>query len=231
MGDLIEVHFYDGNRGPLFHLADKVEVAQRRSSTPEARLVVVPEGGRRRQPPRLPRLRRHARHLVLRRRGPDRGDLHRRRDARHRGRRAFDHGLPLRPRPVEVRDAVGTLTNRGSSSRSRSAASCSSAPTARFRATTTTTTSRSRPSQPAHVRVPVDVLPAGRRNPVEYMPRPARRRRADRRAARPRALPHRPARGGFGDALGADQADRAPDGMTSRTAGRRAPISTAGAIW
>ncbi len=26
IGDLIEVHFYDGNRGPLFHLADKVEV-------------------------------------------------------------------------------------------------------------------------------------------------------------------------------------------------------------
>lgn len=26
IGDLTEVHFYDGNRGPLFHLADKVEV-------------------------------------------------------------------------------------------------------------------------------------------------------------------------------------------------------------
>lgn len=26
VGDLIEVHFYDGNRGPLFHLAGKVEV-------------------------------------------------------------------------------------------------------------------------------------------------------------------------------------------------------------
>lgn len=26
IGDLVEVHFYDGNRGPLFHLADKVEV-------------------------------------------------------------------------------------------------------------------------------------------------------------------------------------------------------------
>jgi glucose-fructose oxidoreductase len=38
IGDLIEVHFYDGNRGPLFHLADKVEVTpaeverQKRSS-------------------------------------------------------------------------------------------------------------------------------------------------------------------------------------------------------
>ncbi len=27
IGDLIEVHFYDGNRGPLHHLADKVEVS------------------------------------------------------------------------------------------------------------------------------------------------------------------------------------------------------------
>lgn len=27
IGDLIEVHYYDGNRGPLYHLADKVEVS------------------------------------------------------------------------------------------------------------------------------------------------------------------------------------------------------------
>jgi len=27
IGDLIEVHFYDGNRGPLYHLAEKVEVS------------------------------------------------------------------------------------------------------------------------------------------------------------------------------------------------------------
>ena len=26
IGDVIEVHYYDGNRGPLYHLADKVEV-------------------------------------------------------------------------------------------------------------------------------------------------------------------------------------------------------------
>ena len=26
IGDVVEVHFYDGNRGPLYHLADKVEV-------------------------------------------------------------------------------------------------------------------------------------------------------------------------------------------------------------
>jgi predicted dehydrogenase len=27
IGDLTEVHFYDGNRGPLYHLADKIEVS------------------------------------------------------------------------------------------------------------------------------------------------------------------------------------------------------------
>ena len=27
IGDVLEVHFYDGNRGPLYHLADKVEVS------------------------------------------------------------------------------------------------------------------------------------------------------------------------------------------------------------
>jgi glucose-fructose oxidoreductase len=28
IGDPVEVHFYDGNRGPLFHLADKIEVSE-----------------------------------------------------------------------------------------------------------------------------------------------------------------------------------------------------------
>lgn len=28
IGNLIEIHFYDGNRGPLYHLADKVEVSR-----------------------------------------------------------------------------------------------------------------------------------------------------------------------------------------------------------
>ena len=28
LGELREVHFYDGNRGPLYHLADKIEVSE-----------------------------------------------------------------------------------------------------------------------------------------------------------------------------------------------------------
>ena len=33
IGDLIEVHYYDGNRGPLYHLADKVEVTDADGNT------------------------------------------------------------------------------------------------------------------------------------------------------------------------------------------------------
>ena len=152
IGDLIEVHFYDGNRGPLFHLADKVEVSPRGGRGAEAELLVVQEGGRRRQPARLSRLRRDARHLVHERRGAARGDLRRRRDAGHRGRPAFDHRLPLRARPVEIRDALGHLHRPvDACSRSRNAASCWSAPTAPSPATTTTTSSRCRRAQaPAH---------------------------------------------------------------------------------
>ena len=48
IGELIEVHFYDGNRGPLFHLADKVEVSPEEVEAQKPTLVVVqarPRGG------------------------------------------------------------------------------------------------------------------------------------------------------------------------------------------
>ena len=41
IGGLIEFHYYGGNRGPLFHLADKVEVSPRGGGGAEARLLVV----------------------------------------------------------------------------------------------------------------------------------------------------------------------------------------------
>ena len=107
IGDLIEVHFYDGNRGPLFHLADKVEVSPAEVERAEADILVVQEGGGWRQPARLSRLRRHARHLVPERRGAGRGDQRRRRDAGHRGGPALDHRLPLSARSFQVRDALG----------------------------------------------------------------------------------------------------------------------------
>ena len=44
IGELIEVHFYDGNRGPLFHLADKVEVSPEEVERQKPRLLVVQAG-------------------------------------------------------------------------------------------------------------------------------------------------------------------------------------------
>ena len=41
IGDVIEVHFYDGNRGPLYHLADKVEVTDEEVREGQARLLVL----------------------------------------------------------------------------------------------------------------------------------------------------------------------------------------------
>ena len=38
IGELIEVHFYGGNRGPLYHLADKVEVSPEEVERAEAGL-------------------------------------------------------------------------------------------------------------------------------------------------------------------------------------------------
>ena len=105
---------------------------------PEADLLVVPARRRRRQPARLSRLRRDARHLVHGRRGAARGDLHGRRDARDRGRPACDR------RPVATRagspgwrPAGAPSPTPGPCSRSRNAASSSSAATARSPATTT----------------------------------------------------------------------------------------------
>ena len=109
IGEVIEVHFYDGNRGPLYHLADKVEVTRRRGPEGQAALLVLQEVCRRRQPARLCRLRRDARHLVHERREADRGDLRHGRAGRAGGRRAFGDGLPLQARPVEVRDPLGHL--------------------------------------------------------------------------------------------------------------------------
>jgi len=37
IGEVIEVHYYDGNRGPLFHGADKVEVAEDAATAQKAR--------------------------------------------------------------------------------------------------------------------------------------------------------------------------------------------------
>ena len=49
IGEVIEVHFYDGNRGPLFHTADKVEISPRSASGRSP-----PPGSTRRRPEAAP---------------------------------------------------------------------------------------------------------------------------------------------------------------------------------
>ena len=64
IGELIEVHFYDGNRGPLYHLADKVAVSPEEveRQKPGSWWYSKARGGG--SHARLSRLRHHARHLV-----------------------------------------------------------------------------------------------------------------------------------------------------------------------
>ena len=94
------------DRGALLRRQSRPTVSSRRQDrsvargggSAEADLLVVQEGRGRRQPARLSRLRRDARHLVHAGRGADRGDQRRRRDAGHRGGPALDHRLPLSAR-------------------------------------------------------------------------------------------------------------------------------------
>ena len=140
IGELIEIHYYGGNRGPLFHLADKVEVSRdeveaqkasswwyRKASGGGSLLDYLGYGTT-------------LGTWYMGGRGADRGDERGRRDARHRGRPAFDHRLPLPRRAVEIRDALGHADRPvDRSRRSRNAVSCWSAATAASPATTTTT--------------------------------------------------------------------------------------------
>ena len=66
LGEIVELHFYDGNRGPLFHEHGKraLDGTDRGAAR---RQLVLPPRRRRRRDARLPRLRRDARHLVPRR--------------------------------------------------------------------------------------------------------------------------------------------------------------------
>ena len=104
-----EVHFYDGNRGPLYHRADKIDVSEDEVRRQKPTSWWYKRACRRRQPARLSRLWRDARHMVHERRGAHRSDRRRRPAGGPRGRRAFDHHPALSPRPFETRDAVGNL--------------------------------------------------------------------------------------------------------------------------
>ena len=120
----------------------------------QAQILVLQACCRRRQPARLCRLWRDARHLVHERREAGRGHLRHGRAAGAGGRRAFGHRLPLlRAACRNSRPAGAPSPTRGRCSRSRNAASSSSAPTAPSPAMTMTDTSPSRraPSRPPTV--------------------------------------------------------------------------------
>jgi predicted dehydrogenase len=46
VGEVIEVHFYDGNRGPLYHTADKVELSPEERKREKPRTLVLQKRGR-----------------------------------------------------------------------------------------------------------------------------------------------------------------------------------------
>ena len=107
IGEVLEVHYYDGNRGPLWHTADKTELAP----TPERKAAswfYSPETGRR-LAAGLPGVRRYPRHLVPRWQGSAGGHRDGRHARRAGGGRAQHHRRPLRAGPLALRDPLGHL--------------------------------------------------------------------------------------------------------------------------
>ncbi len=72
IGELIEYHYYGGNRGPLWHIADKAERTAEQVDPRKARQLVLPARAWRRLAPRLCRLWRHAWNVVHERPQTDR---------------------------------------------------------------------------------------------------------------------------------------------------------------
>ena len=108
IGDVIEVHYYDGNRGPLYHVADKVEITPEQIAGAEAASpgsTSKPHGG--------------GSLLDYLGYGTTLGTWFHDGEAPlevtavvdqpagPRGRRAQRHHRPLPPRPLQVRDALG----------------------------------------------------------------------------------------------------------------------------
>ena len=109
IGRIVEVHYYDGNRGPLYHVADKIEVSPDEvvKQKPNSWWYKKAFGGG--------SLLDYLGYGVtlgswyLGGRGSSRGDHGRRSPGRPRGRRALDYNLSLQGRPLQVRDPVGNL--------------------------------------------------------------------------------------------------------------------------
>ena len=106
---MIEVHFYDGNRGRSIISPTRSRSAKTRSRREKRELMVVQEGRGRRQPARLSWLWRDARHLVHGRAQARRSDGGRR---PARGLEVDEHSITIcryRQRPFENGDPLGRL--------------------------------------------------------------------------------------------------------------------------
>ena len=105
IGEVIEVHFYDGNRGPLYHLADKVEVSdeQVQAGKPNSWFYKKSAGG---AACSICRLRCHLGSWFMNG-GPSVTCIMD--EPQGLGRRAFRHRLPLQQRPLQIRDPLGHL--------------------------------------------------------------------------------------------------------------------------
>ncbi len=111
IGDLIEVHYYDGNRGPLWHTAGKLEITAEQVAAEKLSSWFYKSQGRRRLAAGLPWLRRHARIMVSRWPRADRSHLRLRPASGPRSRRAFHHDRPLRIRVSKFETRWGTFTD------------------------------------------------------------------------------------------------------------------------
>ena len=107
IGEVIGVHYYGGNRGPMRHSGRQDRSERGRSGPAEIRKLVLQKERRGRIAARLPRLRRDARHLVSRRPAADRSHERRRWLATVGSRRAQHHRRPLSTRSIEIRDPLG----------------------------------------------------------------------------------------------------------------------------
>jgi glucose-fructose oxidoreductase len=170
IGEAIEIHYYDGNRGPLRHLADKVEVSAedaarqmreswwyRKDAGGGSLLDYLGYGvtlGR----------------LVPRRTRADRGDVRGGRGAGPGSGRAQRHDRPVRVRPEQIRNALGNVHGPLDPAAPAkcgfvvvgTAGTISSydyEPTIRVQTS----------ARPEAHEIPVDTIPAPRRNPIEYL--------------------------------------------------------------
>ena len=168
IGDVIEVHYYDGNRGPLRHGADKIDVSEEDIMQAQAAswFYKKAEGGG--------SLLDYLGYGVTlgtwyhERPRADRGHVHRSISPRARSRRALRDRLPLRTGLSKFETRWGTFTDPWHFSRSPSAASSSSARRGRSRATTTRKPFACRPRGAAGFEVPADTLVAPFNGPIHY---------------------------------------------------------------